>query len=170
MVHAFVRVWRRVGPWVTYIVVAVFFAGMCAALFHWRGYLLGRDLGTLWGLIGGGVVLYLASAWLSLLARKQLDLRTFAGLPEVSAAHPGRLLTEGVYGVIRHPRYASVVLGVTGFAMAVNFLGVYLVVLGSLLVLVPVTVLEERELGRRFGEEYHAYRRRVPALIPRLRR
>jgi len=170
IVHPFVGFWRRVGPRVTYSVVAILFAGMCLALFTGRGYLLGRDLGTRWGLIGMGVVWYLASAWVSLLARKQLDLRTFAGLPEVSPAHPGRLLTEGVYGVIRHPRYVSVVLGVTGLALAVNFLGVYLVVLGSMLALIPVTVLEGRELARRFGKEYQAYRRRVPAWIPRVRR
>jgi protein-S-isoprenylcysteine O-methyltransferase Ste14 len=30
--------------------------------------------------------------------------------------------------------------------------------------------MEERELVRRFGPEYEEYRRRVPALIPRLRR
>ncbi len=171
LVHRFARWWRRVRLGVTYAFLAAFLAGAGALLFASRGWLLGRDLGTSWWTIGVGVVLYLAAAALSVRCRRQLSLRTFVGVPEVSlSAFPGELLQDGIYGVIRHPRYASVILGTVGFALIVNYLGGYVVVAVSLLGLWPVIVAEERELAGRFGPAYAQYRDRVPALIPRWRR
>jgi len=132
---------------------------------------MGRNLGWSWWTSSAGLVLYLVAAALSLRCRRQLSLKTFAGVPEVSpAAFPGRLLQDGIYGVIRHPRYASVILGTVGFAGIVNYLGGYVVVAVSMAGLWPVIVAEERELAERFGSAYAAYRARVPALIPRIRR
>jgi protein-S-isoprenylcysteine O-methyltransferase Ste14 len=166
IVHPWVRFWRRVGPRATYGALVALLAGSGAAVFAWHERLLGYDLGTREPLLALGLVLYAASAWLSWLTRRQLDFRTFTGIPEVVAARPGRLLTEGIYARIRHPRYAAVILGVTGCALIANFLGVYLIVLASLLLFVPVIILEERELAARFGPAYVTYRRRVPALFP----
>lgn len=79
------------------------------------------------------------------------------------------------YGVVLHPRYLAVLFGNGGFALVVKYLGVYLVLLVSVLVLSLVVPLGERELMERefmerFGEEYRSYRVRVPALIPKVRR
>jgi protein-S-isoprenylcysteine O-methyltransferase Ste14 len=165
IVHPLVAIWRRVPPWVTYGVLVLLLIGSGGAALAWPHRLLGRDFGTRWPLLALGLALYAASVWVSLLARRQLDFRTLAGIPEVTA-RPGRLLTEGAYG-IRHPRYASVILGWIGCALMVNYLGVYLITLASLLMLIPVIAFEDRELAARFGSDYLAYRRRVPALLPR---
>ena len=45
-----------------------------------------------------------------------------------------------------------------------------LVLLGAAALLTYIKVVEEREMVARFGEEYLAYRRRVPFIMPRLRR
>jgi protein-S-isoprenylcysteine O-methyltransferase Ste14 len=104
-----------------------------------------------------------------MITKRQLKLRTFIGLQELSGADPGdRLLQEGIYGVVRHPRYLSVIVGTAGFAMFVNYVGAYLMVLASIPALFLVTILEERELAHRFGVEYEEYRSRVPAIFPRL--
>jgi protein-S-isoprenylcysteine O-methyltransferase Ste14 len=42
--------------------------------------------------------------------------------------------------------------------------------LGAVGLLAYVRLVEEKEMAARFGEEHLAYRRRVPFLIPRLRR
>ncbi len=171
VVHPFARWWRRVDARFTYALLAVVMTGLGVLLFAVRAPLLGRDLGTNWVLIGIGGVLYLLSIAVSERCRKQLTLKIFAGVPEVSrAAFPGHLLQDGIYGVIRHPRYLSVILGTVGMALIVQYLGAYIVVLVSLMSLRLVIVLEERELAGRFGSAYAAYRSRVPALVPRLRR
>lgn len=170
LVHPLVRLWRRLGLWWAYAVLAGAEIALAGLLFLLRDRLLGRDLGTSWLLIVVGAVLYGGSIWLSVLCKRQLRMGTFAGVPELSAGgYPGRLLQEGVYAVIRHPRYASVIVGTSGFALAANHVGAYVVLGISLLLLWPVIVLEERELAARFGGEYEEYRRRTPALVPRWR-
>lgn len=167
-IHPFVRFWRRIGPWTTYLTVVSISMAAALLLYRFRAGLAGRDLGTNGLLIAAGCALYILSAWLSLRIRRQLDSRTFVGLPEVSGrGEGGTLIQTGIYGVVRHPRYLAVIVGTAGFAMVVNYLGVYLVWLGSVLGLLWLIPLEERELADRFGSAYEEYRSRVPALIPR---
>jgi protein-S-isoprenylcysteine O-methyltransferase Ste14 len=168
VIHPFTRQWRRLDLRLSYALLALLMIGMGALLFLARSFLLGADLGTSWPLIGLGAVCYLGALALTLRVRRQLSFRTFAGVPELSSsASPGQLLQDGIYGVIRHPRYLGVILGVVGHALVVNHAGAYLVVLLCLLAFIPLIRLEERELASRFGAAYTAYRARVPALIPR---
>ena len=171
LVHPFVRWWRRIGALFTYLLMGIAFSVMVLILYRFRQDLLGADLGASGVLITLGVLVYLASAWLSLLIKRHLDTRTLAGLPELTwDGDGGTLIQEGVYGVVRHPRYLAVIIGTAGFALVVNYLGVYLVWLASVVALLLVVTLEERELTDRFGAQYEEYRSRVPALIPKLRR
>ncbi len=167
-IHPLIRVWRRIGLRASYLVLSAGFLLLCVVLYRFRGPLLGRDLGTSWMLVGLGFGLYSLAGWISLLTKKHLDLKTFVGVPEMAGGPAGgRVIQEGIYGVIRHPRYASVILGTTGFAMMVNHVGAYLMVLASIPALLLLVALEERELTDRFGAAYRDYRARVPAFIPR---
>jgi len=171
VVHPFAQWWRRLDARITYGILIVFAIGLGMLLFAFREPLLGRDLGTSKLLVGIGIVLGLMSVVVSLLCRKQLTLKILVGAPEVSrAAFPGQLLQDGIFGVIRHPRYLSVILGISAWALIVGYFGAYIVAGLSLIGLWPLIVLEERELVSRFGPAYAAYRSRVPALVPRLRR
>jgi protein-S-isoprenylcysteine O-methyltransferase Ste14 len=171
LIHPVAGWWRRVGPLVTYLVVG----GACVALgcggWVLRKEVMGSDLGTRWILMPAAAVLYLASAWLSVLAKRHLKMKIFAGFPEVAVEESGGvLLQEGIYAVIRHPRYVAVIVGTAGVALFVNYVGIYLMVLGTIPALYLVGILEERELAQRFGDPYTAYRSRVPAFIPRILR
>jgi protein-S-isoprenylcysteine O-methyltransferase Ste14 len=53
---------------------------------------------------------------------------------------------------------------------AATFVGILIVVALASLLLVYLKRMEENELAERFGEEYLAYRRDVPFIIPRARR
>jgi protein-S-isoprenylcysteine O-methyltransferase Ste14 len=89
------------------------------------------------------------------------------GGPEVEeGGHGGELLTEGPYAVIRNPRYVEIVLGTMAYVTFANWTGPYLVAIGTILAIHAVVLLEERELVQRFGEEFEAYRSRVPRYIP----
>ncbi len=171
VVHPFIRFWRRVGTRVTFTVMTVLMLGWLVGLFRMRAWLVGADLGTHRGLVGVAVALVIGSSWIALKRRKDLTVRTLAGVPELQRdGRGGRLLTEGLYRLIRHPRYVEVALGTLAYAAFANYSGAWIVALATLPLLHLIVVLEERELAQRFGEEYEEYRSRVPRYVPRWRR
>jgi protein-S-isoprenylcysteine O-methyltransferase Ste14 len=88
----------------------------------------------------------------------------FSGLVAIQRGH--QLVTTGIYGVIRHPSYAGLLISSVGWSLAFrSALGVIFTAL-----LVPVVIArirsEEELLGAHFGTEYDAYRARTARLIP----
>lgn len=93
---------------------------------------------------------------------------TYSALPELAPDRaPGKLLREGIYGRMRHPRYVSVFIGMIGFALLTNYSGTYVIAALVFPGLYGIAVLEERELLERFGEEYRRYGNEVPRFLPR---
>lgn len=172
IIHPWARWWRRWGPLRTYFVVVPVAAAFGALLFRFREPLLATNLGTNRPLVAVALVLYGGVTWLECQYWRHLSIATLVGLTELSPGgqQTGRLLQEGIYGVVRHPRYLSAGVSTLANALFINYAGLYLIVL----LLVPVgyvmIVLEERELMERFGEEYRKYQREVPRLIPRWRK
>jgi len=79
------------------------------------------------------------------------------------AAAPGRIVSTGVLGLIRHPFYSGALLlfwaqDLDGTRLMVNIILTVYVVIG--------TRLEERKLIREFGNEYIAYQKRVSMFFP----
>ena len=113
-------------------------------------------------------LVYAVSAFLDRWARGRLSVRTLVGVPQIRGeADDDALLTDGPYAVVRHPRYLSVMTGITGWALAANHAGGYGVAVVSALALLAISTLEERELVDRFGARYEDYRSRVPRFVPR---
>ncbi len=167
LIHPFAERWRKLGPGPTIAAGFLAMAALGYAIWQVREPLLRVRFGFSPYLTGLGVVLYLIGAYLEIRCRRHLKLRILVGIPELSADDPGRVLTEGIYGRVRHPRYLAFLFALTGFALFANYLALYLVIaavvpLGYLMVL-----LEERELRQRFGAEYEEYMRRVPRWVPR---
>jgi protein-S-isoprenylcysteine O-methyltransferase Ste14 len=101
---------------------------------------------------------------------KQLRFAALSGIPELSKEkYPGKLLTEGIYGRVRNPRYIEALLWVMVYALFANYLGAYIVVVLSLPLIYFVVRLEERELRERFGTAYEEYCRQVPRFVPKPR-
>lgn len=83
------------------------------------------------------------------------------------AARAGRLATRGMFRCCRHPIYASWILVILpGLSLALGTVLAFAVVPYALLVFRLFIRGEERELERRFGGAYRAYRDRTLALIP----
>jgi protein-S-isoprenylcysteine O-methyltransferase Ste14 len=171
VLHPFVGFWRRLGVRLTMIVLGLFLLASVLALATIRDSLLGADLGLSWPLFTVGIVLMAFAALIGLKRRKHLTVRILAGVPEVQTdpEKRGRLLQEGPYAVIRHPRYVEVVLATFAYAAIANYVGCWIMVIAMAPLLHLVVVLEERELVERFGEAYRDYAARVPRYIPRLR-
>jgi protein-S-isoprenylcysteine O-methyltransferase Ste14 len=91
------------------------------------------------------------------------------GTPAPVAA-PDRLVVGGVYRYVRNPMYVAVLAAIIGQALLLGRLGLLLYAGAAWLIVAAfVHWYEEPTLTRRFGAEYEAYRRAVPAWWPRLR-
>jgi protein-S-isoprenylcysteine O-methyltransferase Ste14 len=91
------------------------------------------------------------------------------GTPAPVAA-PDRLIVGGVYRYVRNPMYVAVLAAIVGQSLLLGRLGLLLyagVVWAA--VAAFVRFYEEPTLTSRFGADYEAYRRAVPAWWPRLR-
>lgn len=78
-----------------------------------------------------------------------------------------RLATTGPYAHTRNPLYFGSFLIAAGFAIAVNWALLLLVIAFFVLVYAPNIERERRHISERFGEQYDAYAANVPAFIPR---
>ena len=170
IVHPFVGFWRRVGTRGTFWFLGVFYLLTIAALYPLRHILLGRDLGTSLVAIAAAAPLIVVAGVISRKRRRHLTFRILAGVPELAPDQPGAgLLTEGIYGRIRHPRYVEFTLALVGWSLVVNYAGLYLIAALSVLALYVIVLIEERELRERFGAAYADYSARVPRFLPRRR-
>jgi len=111
-----------------------------------------------------GVAVFLASGALRLWPVYVLGDR-FSGLVAIQTGH--RLLTTGIYSLIRHPSYLGMLLNSLGWSLAFRSSAGVLV---TALIVPPLLArisAEERLLRIQFGAEYDAYRARTTArMIP----
>jgi len=169
VIHPWARGWRRLGPIRTYLIVLPPVVAFGAVLFRVRGQLLGADLGMNWILISIALVLYGVTTWLERQYWRQLSIPTLIGIPELSRAEhrKSKLLKDGVYRAVRHPRYLSAGIGIVANALIINYSGMYILILLLFPAGFVMLMFEERELVNRFGEEYRQYQREVPQVLPR---
>lgn len=110
-----------------------------------------------------GIALYVVGGALRLWPVFVLGDR-FSGLVAIQPGH--KLVTEGIYGVIRHPSYLGLLVNSLGWGLAFRS-GVGVLLMVALLPpLIARIRAEEALLGAQFGDEYEAYRRRTSRLIP----
>jgi protein-S-isoprenylcysteine O-methyltransferase Ste14 len=170
LVHPNVRLWRRLGPWLSYAILVTVSVLIALAVYRLRGPILAIDFGANYLLMPFAAAAYALAVWVSVRVRRHLTFRMFVGVPELSGEEGGgRLLTEGLYGRIRHPRYVAVLLGLVAMALFANYLALYVLLVVAAPGLYAIVRLEEKELADRFGEEYAHYRARVPMFVPRSR-
>jgi protein-S-isoprenylcysteine O-methyltransferase Ste14 len=112
-----------------------------------------------------GVLLYTVGGLLRIAPVFVLG-RRFSGLVAIQPEH--RLVTTGLYGVIRHPSYLGLFVLALGWGLAFRSgVGVIIAVLMLIVVLARIDS-EERLLSETFGAEYDAYRARTWRLVPYL--
>ncbi len=92
----------------------------------------------------------------------QTDILDFTGIKQKH--EKPILITNGAYGIVRHPLYASgMLLLVT--KMEMSQLDLIAVLLVSIYLIIGAYI-EERRLLSVFGDEYHKYRQQVSMFIP----
>jgi protein-S-isoprenylcysteine O-methyltransferase Ste14 len=110
----------------------------------------------------GGIVVLVASARFA---------TEGIGTPWPFTVTSRQLIVGGVYGYVRNPIYLAAAVAIIGQALLLSR-PVLLVYTAGFLAFSAVWVrfAEETLLAQRFGAEYEAYRKQVPAWWPRLRR
>jgi protein-S-isoprenylcysteine O-methyltransferase Ste14 len=88
----------------------------------------------------------------------------FSGLVAIQPGH--RLVTGGIYSIIRHPSYLGLLIASLGWGLAFrSVVGVIIAVL-TIPPIVARIRAEERFLHAHFGAEYERYRARSARMIP----
>ncbi len=168
LIHPLARFWRRRGPATTYLAVGAAAALIASGLFRWRNSLLREEFGFSYPLTLVAIACAVVAILIERQYRRHLGIATLLGLPEVAEGRASKLITEGIYGRIRHPRYLGILFEISAFALFANYLAAYVVVVAAFPLLHLIVLCEERELLDRFGDEYERYAKRVPRYFPKL--
>ena len=83
---------------------------------------------------------------------------------------PPRLLTTGLYAYVRNPMFLGGFLFLLGLGVLLGSLSLTFIFTPVLIVLYVfyVKAVEEKEMEKKFGQEYLEYKKRVPMFIPRV--
>jgi len=146
-------------PLTIYLLVG--FLGIDLPLTSYSGHLWATLLG--YGPVGATVEMLLGGVFVTI----GLVLLVVGWAHVYAASRHGLLATRGLYGVVRHPQYAGIMLAV--FGQIVHWPTLITLALFPVIVLVYVRLArsEESRLTERFGDAYLAYRQRVPMFVPR---
>lgn len=163
IVHPFHKFWRR------RIRAAFWFAGLtawtCGGVALWlsrHALLLPRRAPLI--VVAAGFALLAAEVYLFARVERELGGRRLVGHAELTGT--GEMFSGGLYARVRHPRYAGMFGAVLGAALIAGKPLLWAVLAIWAMFALVVIRLEERELAERFGSDYEAYRKRVPAFLP----
>jgi protein-S-isoprenylcysteine O-methyltransferase Ste14 len=130
-----------------------------------RAYLNANLWSTLLGIGETGMMISMIAGYLLLLAGFSIFLQGWREL--YRARQENRLVTDGLYSLVRHPQYTGLFIALFGEGV-VHWPTLFSVGLFPIIV-AAYTLLarkEEQKVIEQFGETYLAYRRRVPMFIP----
>jgi protein-S-isoprenylcysteine O-methyltransferase Ste14 len=168
MVHPRAHVWRekpRSPFWVLVPAWIVMWLGVGALTQPWRAAAV---YSTPWAWIPAGL-LFAVGILVYLHSGAHFSWAQLGGLPEVRANHQDeRLVTTGIRARVRHPVYLAHLCEMLAWSSGTGLL-VCWVLTGFAVVTGAVMIrMEDRELEKRFGDDFRQYRLTVPAVFPHL--
>ena len=85
------------------------------------------------------------------------------------ARQEDRLVTTGLYSLVRHPQYTGLFIGLFGEGV-VHWPTLFSIILLPIIVLAYGLLArsEEKKVTEQFGDEYRAYQKQVPMFFPRM--
>lgn len=120
-----------------------------------------------WMLCLGALIIFIG-LFIAAMAFYSFDKSEFLGLKQLAGKQEkkGKLHTSGLYGIVRHPLYFSMILIVSGYLLYSFHLSNLIFALCTFAYLLVGTKMEEAKLVETFGRDYLTYRHRVKMLIP----
>jgi protein-S-isoprenylcysteine O-methyltransferase Ste14 len=166
LIHPRVEYWRS-RPRSPYRILLPAWIAMWALLAalteHWRDLTL-YHRAWCWipaaALFSTGLVLYKLSG-------TGFSPAQLGGLPEVLPDCRQSLVTTGIRTRVRHPVYLAHVCEMLAWSIGTGLAVCWALTALAIATGAVMIKMEDEELENRFGEEYHQYRLRVPAVLPR---
>jgi protein-S-isoprenylcysteine O-methyltransferase Ste14 len=116
-----------------------------------------------------GALLLCAGVFLYSKARQGFSPLQLSGQHEIgNREHPQELVVSGIRRTIRHPIYLGHLCEMLGWSVGTGMAVLFGLTLFALITGAIMIRMEDRELEQRFEEKFEAYRREVPAIVPRL--
>lgn len=165
VLHTGVRFWRR-HVRAGYVVAVVTGWGVASVLAWLYGGRLLNAAAVPSPVIWMGAALIMFDVWVLAQVERQLGTHHLVGQAELTSS--GEIKRDGIYARVRHPRYAAMMISTLGACLMAARPAMWCVAAVWAACVALMIRLEERELVARFGAAYEEYRRRVPAIIPRL--
>lgn len=165
-VHSFPATFRKLGLF-TYIMPVIIWLPLAYFVYMHKPFFLHFKIHLPYALNGAGLILLMAGMALQIWTGQLLSLWGLIGLPEITKKAESRLVTWGAFSVVRHPTYLSHTLMFASVFLLTDVAAVGIITVLDIVIINAVVIpLEEKELVRRFGEEYEEYRARVPKFFP----
>lgn len=120
-----------------------------------------------WMLCLGAITIF-AGLFVAGAAFYSFDKSEFLGFKQLEGRPDkgGKLLTSGLYSIVRHPLYFALILIISGYLLYSFHLSNVIFAVCTFVYLLIGTKLEEAKLVETFGRDYVAYRHKVKMLIP----
>jgi protein-S-isoprenylcysteine O-methyltransferase Ste14 len=166
-VHGLSRIFKNLGL-LTYVMPVFTWVPLAYFIYRNKALLLSWSIAVSVSVRTVGFILLVLGTVLHLWTGKLLGIWGLIGLPEVSNRIGGKMVTEGPFSVVRHPTYLAHTLMFSGIFLLTGAVAVGIITLIDFVLIHAVIIpLEEKELSKRFGNDYNLYKKKVPKFLPR---
>ena len=170
VIHPFVARWRKHGRRAYALILPIWAAFIAAAFLILWPFRFAHFYAN-WFAWAPAACSFLLGFSIYSAAFKSFHRTQVSGLAELEPnQHRQKLITTGIRSRVRHPIYLGHLCEVLGWCIATGLIPLYKLAVFAIITGALMITLEDRELEARFGDQYRAYRRTVPAVIPRLSR
>jgi protein-S-isoprenylcysteine O-methyltransferase Ste14 len=164
-VHFSTTFFKRLG-FFTYLIPLVTWVPIAYLIYINKAFLLQAKITLPIALNILGTLFLVAGSLLHIWTAKLLGLWGIIGVPEISTRIKENLVTGGPFSIVRHPTYSAHTLIFSGVFLITGVVSVGVVTLLDFFIVNAVIIpLEEKELEKRFGEEYRLYKKKVSSRV-----
>jgi protein-S-isoprenylcysteine O-methyltransferase Ste14 len=111
-----------------------------------------------------GIPFFILGSLLHIWTARLLGPLVIIGVPEISTLIKNKLVIGWPFSIVRHPTYLAHTLIFSGVFLITGVIAVGIITLLDFILINTIIIpLEEKELLKRFGEDYLFYKKKVPS-------
>jgi protein-S-isoprenylcysteine O-methyltransferase Ste14 len=170
VVHPFVGQWRERGRR-SYAFILPIWGGFIAIAFAFMWPFHSLRFYANWFAWAPAAIFFFLGFSIYRAAFQRFDRAQVSGLAELEPdRHRQQLITSGIRSRVRHPIYLGHLCEIAGWCIGTGLVALYALAAFAVITGAIMIRMEDRELEARFGDAFREYRRRVPAVLPRVQK